>query len=58
MSQLKTERMPAPWVRLPLRNPTASRPHVAAVVRPALLKHDRDEGCRWMEDLQRRDGVA
>lgn len=43
---------------IPPRNPDAYRPHEAACVRLALLKHYSEEGCRCTRRLRERYGVT
>jgi hypothetical protein len=42
---------------IPPRDPAAYRPHEAACVRLALLKHYTNEGCRCTRKLGKRYGV-
>jgi hypothetical protein len=42
----------------PPRDPDAYRPHEAACVRLALLKHHSEEGCNCTRKLRRRYGVG
>jgi len=42
---------------IPPRDPAAYRPHEAACVRLALLKHFSEEGCNCTRKLRRRYGV-
>jgi hypothetical protein len=43
---------------VPPRDSTAAKPHEAACVRLALLKHYSEEGCRCTRQLRRRYGIT